>query len=144
MTSAMTLMDRAAFMVTIASRALGWPVHVAFITAHEGTGTGLGGGRGEGVSLGSGLGEGVGVGLATSEGLGLGGTAVGALPHAASTTKAASAPTPSLTEEYNGYLRSALRTQMGTCQVPSHRTARAHNSARLYKGCEYLTIPPST
>ena len=81
----MTLVERADFIVTIASRALGWPVHAAFITAHEGIGIGLGGGSGDGVSLGRGLGEGVGVGLATSEGLGLGGIAVGALPHAAST-----------------------------------------------------------
>ncbi|HEX3509124.1 MAG TPA: hypothetical protein VHW94_12110, partial [Candidatus Dormibacteraeota bacterium] len=92
--SAMTLVVRADFMVTIASRALGWPVQVAFITAQEGTGIGLGGGSGDGVSLGRGLGDGEGVGLATSVGLGLGGTAVGALPHAASNTRPARAPTP--------------------------------------------------
>ncbi|HVC76743.1 MAG TPA: hypothetical protein VND96_09530 [Candidatus Micrarchaeaceae archaeon] len=94
-------MASADFNVTIASRALGWPVQTAFITAHEGTGIGLGGGSGDGVSLGKGLGEGVGVRLATSEGLGVGRTAVGALPQAASTRTAASAPTPSLTEGYN-------------------------------------------
>lgn len=66
------------------------------MTAHEGTGTGLGGGSGEGVALGSGLGEGVGVRLAISDGLGLEVTAVGALPQAASIRTAASAPTPSL------------------------------------------------
>ena len=70
------------------------------MTAQDGTGTGLGGGSGDGVGLGSGLGEGVGVGLATSEGVGLV-TAVGALPQAASSRTAASAPTPSLTAEYN-------------------------------------------
>ena len=72
-------------------------MHAAFITAHEGTGTGLGGGRGEGVSLGNGLGDSVGVGLATSEGLGVGGTAVGALPHAASTNRTAAEATPTFT-----------------------------------------------
>ena len=89
----------------MASLALGWPVHTAFITAHEGTGMGLGGGSGDGVSLGSGLGDGVGVGLATSEGLGLGGTAVGALPQAASNSTDTSAPTPSLTAVYNAACR---------------------------------------
>jgi hypothetical protein len=85
----------AAFMTRIASRALGWPVHVAFIAAHDGTGTGLGGGSGEGVMLGSGLGDALGVGLAISDGVGVA-TAVGDEPQAASTNRAARAPTPNL------------------------------------------------
>jgi hypothetical protein len=95
-TSAMTLVVRAAFIVTIASRALGWPVHVAFMTAHEGTGIGVGGGNGDGVTLGSGLGEGLGDGLATSEGVGLVLTAVPAFPQAATTRTTTTAPTPHL------------------------------------------------
>ncbi len=85
------------FSSNIASRALGWPVHVAFMTAQEGTGTGLAGGRGEG--LGDGLGEGVGVGVATSEGVGVAITAVGAEPQPAIDRKTASAPTPSFTRD---------------------------------------------
>src|ERR1700688_3936196 len=114
----MTLVASAAFIVTIASRALGWPVQAAFITAHEGTGIGLGGGKGDGVSLGSGLGDGVGVGLATSVGLGLGGAAVGALPHAASTRTANSAPTQTLTARYNGGFPEHVTNTTGTLTDP--------------------------
>jgi hypothetical protein len=78
------------------------------MTAHEGTGTGLGGGSGEGVALGSGLGEGVGVRLAISDGLGLEVTAVPGFPQAASIRTAASAP-PSLTAGYNGVFLGTLR-----------------------------------
>jgi hypothetical protein len=86
-------------MTRIASRALGWPVHVAFMTAHEGIGTGLAGGSGEGVMLGNALGDSLGVGVATSDGVGVDVTAVPGLPQAASTRRDASAPTPTFMRE---------------------------------------------
>jgi hypothetical protein len=90
----------AAFITRIASRALAWPVHAAFMTAHEGTGTGLGGGSGEGLTVGKALG----LGVATSEGVGVA-TAVGAEPHVgaepqpATARRTTRAPTPSLTRD---------------------------------------------
>ena len=83
----------AAFITRIASRVLGWPVQLAFIAAHEGTGTGLGGGRGEGEMVGRALGDSLGVEVATTDGLGLA-VAVGEEPHAANTIITAIAPTP--------------------------------------------------
>ena len=83
----------AAFITSIASRALGWPVQLAFIAAHDGTGTGLGGGSGEGEMVGRALGDSLGVEVATSDGLGLA-VAVGDEPQAASTRITAIAPTP--------------------------------------------------
>jgi hypothetical protein len=98
-TSARTFTAGAAFITRIASRALDWPVQVAFMTAQDGIGTGLAGGSGEGVMLGKALGDSLGVGVATSDGVGVDVTAVPGLPQAASTRREASAPTPSFMRE---------------------------------------------
>jgi hypothetical protein len=68
------------------------------MTAQEGMGIGLAGGRGDGVSLGRGLGDSLGVGVAISVGVGLV-AAVGDEPQPATTSKTITAPTAPLIRE---------------------------------------------
>ena len=89
-------------MTRIASRWAAAPAQEARIVAHDGTGTGLGGGIGDADGLGSadGLGLTSGLGLASSEGDGLA-AAVPPPPHPASAKSKATA-TPSLNVAWNG------------------------------------------
>lgn len=94
------------------------------MVAHEGTGTGLGGGIGdaEGLASGDGLGEASGVGLASSEGVGLGFAAVPPPPHAVSANSKATA-TPSFNVGFNEE-RTALVTTTGAHNNASHSSRR--------------------
>ena len=95
----------------------------ARIVAHEGTGTGLGGGIGDadGLASGDGLGVASGVGLTSSEGVGLA-AAVPPPPHPASANSKAAA-TPSLNVGCNED-RTALVTTTGAHNNASHPDRR--------------------